>query len=374
MATRKGVGIFVGSYLPYSETFIYDQISNQQRYAPIVFADSLGGAHDQFPFSNVVALSGLARTRYRVLGSSPTFDAELKTQKPALLHAHFGTNGVYATPFAKRHNLPLIVTFHGHDVPALIGRSRFHTRYARYAALSAGMLKQADLFLPASQDLADKLINEIGAPSSKVQVLRLGIDVEKFCPSTVVKDKGPEVLMVGRFVEKKGHLYGIRAFAQALKKVPEAKLKLVGDGPLLTVYQEEVNKLNIQHAVHFAGALPHEAVKAAMQSADILLCPSVTASNGDVESGVIVIKEAGACGLPTIGTRHGGIPEILVDGITGFLVEERDIYLTANHLAGLLRDTSFRKQMGAEARSHIEAHFNLKTQIARLESLYDSLL
>ena len=369
-----GTGVFVGSYLPYSETFIYDQLRNHIRYKPTVYAYKRGGGHARFPFSDVIALKGFERMQYRVIGQSKRFDQHLHRNRPALLHAHFGTNGVYAVPFARRHGLPLIVSFHGHDVPGLIGRNRFRPRYARYAAFSASMLNKAQLMLPASQDLADKLVRDIGAPPDKIHVLRLGIDLDTFRVSETNRFEHPSVLMVGRFVEKKGHLYGFRIFARALKAIPEARLIVVGDGNLKKEYLREVAALGIQHAVQFRGALRHEEVCQVMVRSHVFLCPSVIAKNGDVESGVIVVKEAGACGLPTIGTRHGGIPEILEDEVTGFITEERDVKTSAALLTELLKNRSLREKMGAAARSHIENHYDIKKQIAELETLYDRLV
>ena len=368
---KEGVGVFVGSYLPYSETFIYDQLKNHVRYNPSVYAYSLDGESNRFPFSTVISLEGLERIHYRVSGRAKRFDRNLEQHRPALIHAHFGTNGVYATPFARRHRLPLIVSFHGHDVPGLIGRNRFRPRYARYAAFSADMLQEAQLLLPASQDLADKLIQKVGVSPKKIHVLRLGINLDTFRASDDNRYEHPTVLMVGRFVEKKGHLYGLRIFARALKEIPEARLIVAGAGKLKKDYLKEVATLGIGHAVSFPGPLRHEEVIALMSRSHVFLCPSLTAQNGDVESGVIVIKEAGACRLPTIGTRHGGIPEILEDEVTGFITEERDVDKSTSLLIKLLKDPKLRKKMGDAARSHIEKNYDIRNQMNELELLYD---
>ncbi|MEM9489186.1 MAG: glycosyltransferase, partial [Myxococcota bacterium] len=217
-AAPRPVGVFIGSYLPYSETFVYDQLRSHRRYRATAFAYQRSGTPERFPFPRVCALAGTERLAYLTLGVAPAFDRIIRSRGIAVLHAHFGTNGVYAAPFARRHRLPLIVTFHGHDVPALIGRNRFTPRYARYALLAGRMLRQADLLLPASRDLADKLIGVIGADPGKVQTHRLGTYLTPFArpggahhpdhsggegraarpdgrPSA-----GPTVLMVGRFV------------------------------------------------------------------------------------------------------------------------------------------------------------------------------
>ncbi|WP_428263324.1 glycosyltransferase [Haliangium sp.] len=372
-SARAGVGVFVGSYLPYSETFIHDQLRSHRRYRPEVFCYARVPAAERFPFEPVHALSGPARWLYWTLGRSRRFDQVLDRGEIALLHAHFGTNGVYAAPFARAHRMPLVVTFHGHDVPALIGRSRYTLRYGRYAALAGPMLARAALLLPASRDLADKLIGQIGADPAKVEVLPLGIDTARFSPAAD-RDPRPTVLMVGRFVAKKGHIDGLHAFAQALGQVPDARLVLIGDGPLRPDYERVIADLGIAPAVELTGVLAADQVAAHMQRAHVLLCPSVTAPNGDVESGVIVVKEAGATARPVIGTHHGGIPEIIVHEHTGFLVAEHAVTAMAGHLVELLRDPALSARMGAAARAHVEAHFDLATQVGALEALYDRAL
>jgi len=378
---HRRVGVFVGSYLPYSETFIHDQLRSHRRFRAAVFAyERLPGSARRFPFAPVHALCGADRMVYWVTGRARAFDAAIRAERPELLHAHFGTNGVYAAAFARRHRLPLVVTFHGHDVPALVGRARFTARYARYAALAGPMLRQAALLLPASRDLADRLIRDVGADARKVEVLPLGVDAARFDAMAqrdrapmVLRDSAPTVLMVGRLVEKKGHLYGLRAFAAAHARVPDARLVLIGDGPLRRDVLWEIDRLGIGAAVHLTGPLSAPAVASWMLRAHVLCCPSVTAQNGDVESGVIVVKEAAAAALPTVGTRHGGIPELIVDGETGVLVDERDVARTADALVRLLSDSGLREQMGRAARDDARRRFDLRRQVARLEDLYDAV-
>jgi colanic acid/amylovoran biosynthesis glycosyltransferase len=374
---RKRVGVFVGSYLPYSETFIWDQLRNHQRYAPEVFAYQRLHAAKRFPFAAVHALPSLiSRLRYQVLGSAPQFDAVFRQARFSILHAHFGTNGAYATKFSKRYRVPLVVTFHGHDVPALVGRSRYTLRYARYAAFAPAMLRHASQLLPASKDLADRLVRQIGADARKVDVLPLGIDLEKFTPAEQKNDpqrgsRTPSVLMVGRFVEKKGHADGLRAFARVLARIPEARLSLIGDGPLRPDYETLVRELGMAHAVRFLGVMPSEQVVEALRQTSVLLCPSCTAPSGDVESGVIVVKEAGGCAIPVIGTRHGGIPEIIDHQETGFLVDEHDVSAMARHLEQLLANEALAKTIGRAARQKTERCFDVTQQIAALEAIYD---
>jgi colanic acid/amylovoran biosynthesis glycosyltransferase len=367
---RPEVGVFVGTWLPFSETFVYDQLRTHARYRPRVFAIERGEAASRFPFEPVHALAGAERLAYLALGRAPSFDRIMGASGLALLHAHFGTNGVYARPFAARHHLPLVVTFHGHDVPALLGRSRFSSRYFRYAALAGRMLREATLLLPASRDLADRLVGALGVDRRKVEILRLGVDLQRFEPPAQ-RPKTPLVLMVGRFVEKKGHLDGIRAFAAARARVPGARLVIAGDGPLRLAYERAIAELGLGGAVELPGAVSSDRIRELMAAAHVVVAPSVTARSGDVESGVIVLKEAGAMAVPTLGTRHGGIPEIIDHEETGFLVDEHDVARLGEHLGQLLADAALRESFGRAARAKMEREYDLVRQVARLEALYD---
>jgi colanic acid/amylovoran biosynthesis glycosyltransferase len=372
--TRLGVAVFVGSYLPYSETFIYDQLRLHQRYRAEVYANSrLPGAANRFPFETIHALDKLHTIVYQVFGSASRFDAALSRQRPAVVHAHFGTNGVYALPFARRCNAPLAVTFHGHDVPALVGRRRFSARYGRYALFAKRMFAQAAALLPASRDLADRLIGQVGAPAHKIEVLPLGVDLSRF-PQNSVRDERPTALMVGRFVEKKGHVYGMRAFARVLEQLPDARLVLIGNGPLLQQYRREIRRLGIGGATTLTGVLFPADVATWVARAHVLICPSITAGSGDIESGVMVIKEAAAASTPTIGTRHGGIPEIIDHEQTGFLVAERDVCRTAQYLQLVLSDSKTQSDLGAAAQRKARRCFDISRQIELLEGVFDRTL
>jgi glycosyltransferase involved in cell wall biosynthesis len=179
---------------------------------------------------------------------------------------------------------------------------------------------------------------------------------------------------VGRLVEKKGVAYALEAFARVRARVPEARLRVVGDGPLRGRLEARAEALGVSEAVTFVGVLDAEGVRAEMAAADLLTAPSVTGARGDRESGVIVLKEAAATGLPAVGTRHGGIPEIIEDGTTGFLVGERDVDALASALSALVEDPALRRRMGAAARAKIEREYDTVRQNARLEARLAALL
>ncbi len=367
------LAVFVGSYLPYSETFIYDQLSHQKSFDTTVYSYQLTSAAERFPFEKVVSLSQLEKIYYQWLGKSSTFTRELKSQDPAVIHAHFGTNGTYATSFAKKIKKPLVTTFHGHDVPGLFKKNRYTTRYFRYQMFAPQMFDYNSLYLPASQELADILMQQFSVPSSKLEIHRLGIDLNRFqyCERP---ERTPKILMVGRFVEKKGFIYALEAFNSLKSKHPEAQLTIVGSGPLGPDYLKYIHENNLTDKVSFPGTMTSQELQTLMLDHDILMAPSVISANGDRESGLIVLKEAAATGLPTIGTWHGGLPEIINHEETGFLVSERESKSIATHLDQLLGSHSLRVELGYKAIAKMEREYDTIKQNAQLEEHFLSVI
>jgi glycosyltransferase involved in cell wall biosynthesis len=122
--------------------------------------------------------------------------------------------------------------------------------------------------------------------------------------------------------------------------------------------------------VAFHGSLPHRAVADLMRKSSIVCQPSVTAADGDSEGLPTVALEAAATARPLVATRHSGIPEIVVDGTTGFLVAERDVRGLADRLLLLLENADLRRAMGEAGRRRIEERFDLGRQAERLEEIY----
>ncbi|MEL7368424.1 MAG: glycosyltransferase, partial [Myxococcota bacterium] len=181
------------------------------------------------------------------------------------------------------------------------------------------------------------------------------------------------VLMIGRFVEKKGMTYGLQAFAKVLATGATAKLSIAGDGPLRPMYDALIAELGIGEHVDFLGVLTHDGVARQLEQTDVLLVPSVTSQDGNTEGAPTVIKEAGARYVPVIATQHGGIPFQIDEGKSGFLVPERDVDALANRLKTLLDTPELRASMGRAARAIMNERFNLVRQVALLEQYYDEV-
>ena len=363
--------MIVGSWLPYSETFIYDQIQQQTQFRAWVLARHRRPEATQFPYDRVHTLAPWEQATYP-LGWAPSVSRRLDSIQPEIVHAHFGLNATLILPFIRRRNVPLVVTFHGHDVAGLFPQNAWTTRYALYQRLAPEMFARASLLLCCAIELAERLL-ERGAPANKVRIHHLGVDTQRF-RFVDRPEQTPIFLMVGRLVEKKGMRYFLSAFAKMKAQGVEARVRIIGDGPLRPELQAQAQALDIDGSVEFLGVRSSDEVRDAMQAADVLVAPSVTGARGDRESGVIVLKEAAATGLPTIGTRHGGIPEIIDDEVTGYLVDERNVDALAERARRLAINTALRHQLGRAARAKVERDFDSKVQNRRLEEILASTI
>lgn len=278
------------------------------------------------------------------------------------IHCHFGPAGLVAHDAMRAGILEgaLGVGFYGYDLtrePLRRGRD-----------LYAPLFGSRALLLPHSGYLAERL-TALGAPTECIARHHLGIDVSRFTP--MERDRsgraGPlRALAIGRFVEKKGFAHLIDALARTQADIT---LRLVGDGPLRAELESRCRRHGLGGRVTFAGWRPFDAIAGELADADVLVAPSVTAADGDMEGLPLVVIEAMATGLPVIGSAHSGIPEVVVDGTTGIIVPERDdAALTA--ALERMRDGAFRKITGAAARTRVEREFDGRHLAAALCDRY----
>jgi glycosyltransferase involved in cell wall biosynthesis len=376
MTRRYKTAIFRHTLLPLSETFISEQVRHLTG-VDVVMLGMRFQNRDRFglPDGHVInpdaTPGGLIREiLYISTGRSAILDRAIAEEGVDLLHAHFGVEGLYALPFALRHQLPLITTFWGFD--ATMSRSRLfrsgRPAWIRYASLVDRLRRRGTLFIAVSEFLRSRLLRS-GFPPDRTIVHYNGVDLTAFAPAQREADD-PVVLSVGRLVEKKGFEYLIKAFALVAAEVPEARLEIAGVGPLRHSLERLTSECGLSARVVFHGSLPHEEVATLMQNASIVCQPSVTASDGDAEGLPTVVLEAAATAKPLVGTLHSGIPEIVADGKTGFLVAERNVAELADRLLLLLENAELRRKMGEAGRKRIEEKFDLRKQAKLLEEIY----
>ena len=161
----------------------------------------------------------------------------------------------------------------------------------------------------------------------------------------------------------------LQAFAAAAAAVPDARLRMIGDGPLLEACRESVRRLGRERSIDFLGAQPASVVREEMMNARAFVQHSIEAPSGDCEGMPVSILEASVSGLPILSTRHAGIPEAVIENETGVLVDERDVDGMAEAMTMLLRDPQMAARMGRQARDHVRRNFDMDVSIRRLSDI-----
>ena len=285
-----------------------------------------------------------------------------------VVHCHFGPNGNLAAGLKRLGVLRghLITTFHGYDLSKYVKK--------RGANVYQDLFEHGDLFLPVSNHWKNVLIR-MGCHPNKIRLHRMGIETKdfKFVPRRPKYGQDVIVLTVARLVEKKGVAYAIRALAKAREEFHNLRYIIVGDGLLRQDLESLIVRLDLADCVEMVGWKPQHEVRELMKTADLLLAPSVTDSDGNQEGIPVVLMEALAHGLPVISTYHSGIPELVKDGVFGFLVSERHVTALADRLIYLASHQELWAEMARAGREYVESYYDVEKLNNRLIALYEGL-
>ena len=387
---KRAVAFFMQHYLTPSMTFIYRQLNliNNKCECVVLVSNKLENI-EFFPFQNIsfkernfikLKTSRLFTHFYSIhnlLSINPKlstsqknyFEKIIKKNSVQIIHSHFGPSGIEILPIAQKLKIPLVVSFHGYDASFLL-------EFEKYQHNLRNLFKYSTVVVPTEFML--KKLSYLGLNSLNSKVIHYGIALNDFEYKRYesVKDKFLDndkinFFQVSNFVEKKGHFYTLRAFKKFLEKYPNAHLTLAGDGYLKDQIIKLCNELNLDHYVNFPGLVTQKQVKQLMKDMDIFVHHSITASNGEQEGVPNVLIEAMASGLPVISTFHAGIPELIDDGVNGFLVEEKDIDKYSQRMFDILNKGDNFK---LNARRKIEESYNLEIEMNKLIELYTSLV
>lgn len=212
-----------------------------------------------------------------------------------------------------------------------------------------------------SNFLADRA-RKLGVKDENLIVLPNGIDLSSV-PSGIEKIND-RIVCVARLSWEKGLDYLIKGFAEVVKKYPAAQLVMVGEGKERGEIEKMISELNLSESVVLFGNLPHDQVLVEICKSEIFICPSLAEGLG------IVFIEAQACGVPPIGTRVGGISDVITDGVDGLLIEAKNSEQITLALLKLLRDKELTSQMSINAKNGVK-RFNWHEIIEKVEELYN---
>jgi colanic acid/amylovoran biosynthesis glycosyltransferase len=356
---------------------IYRQLTSLRKVETFVITKFRENAIE-YPFPDIEVLqksriSLVRRTFLKYVSRSPSivyrgeFEAGrevLLRRDPDLMHIYFGNTGVHLLPLIERWDRPCVVSFNGMDVQRRESERGYEMRLRR-------LLRLVPVILVRSRSIAERLI-ELECDPLKIRLNRTGIPLDDFpyAPRRVPVTGAWKIVQACRLVVKKGLPTALRAFALFLRKFPNTRFVIAGEGPQLRELQELVCELRIEQAVSFAGFLNQSELRRLFEQSHLFVHPSEMAVDSNQEGVPNSMLEAMATGLPVVATMHGGIPEAVTDGVSGLLVPERDHERLANSLIALVENPIRWQEMGRAASRMVTAEFAQSRQIEILESVY----
>ncbi len=287
----------------------------------------------------------------------------LRAMRPAVVHAHDAhavAMVALARSMAPHRPRPRLVVSRRVD---------FHIRRN---AFSRWKYAQVDRFLCAS-DAVRSMLTDDGVPFECTETVHDGVDLDRVAAARkldVRADLGlaRSTLLVGNvaaLVPHKGHRYLIEAAATVVRRVPDARFIIVGEGELETALKQQVKDLHLERQVLLTGFRP-DALSLQMDF-DLFAMSSVTEGMGSS------LLDAMAMGQATVATRAGGIPEVIVDGHTGVLVPTRDAPGLASAIVRLLEEPNRRTRLGAAGCERVRECFSVEQMVQRTIDAYDHL-
>ena len=260
------------------------------------------------------------------------------------------------------HNIPMVVHFHGMDASSAFNSVTYRSEIQQ-------VFRYVSMVITASHHIKRLLVLK-GCPPEKIKVVRYGVKVAEIQPKNwELRAPNPAIIFLGRLTEKKNPVALVHAFNLVKKSVEDAQLTIVGDGPLRNEVEQVVKKLGLTDSVTMHGELSHEKAMEILSDHWVFAQHSVTASNGDQEGFALSPAEAAAYELPVVSTMHNGIPEHVIDGVTGYLVREFDYETMADKIIQLLRNRDLSVKMGQNGRLNILGLNNPQKRIESVKSI-----
>jgi colanic acid/amylovoran biosynthesis glycosyltransferase len=360
------IAIFTPSQNPYSETFIQAHKNNLK-----------GHVFYYYGSGNQIRLEGHPRLmpllRYKILRIYTTLFRKpsaflwqqrvlysLRHNKIDVVLVEYGTHAHHLKQLLKDSGLPVVVHFHGYDasIRSVIISCNFYKDVFEYAKKIIVVSRVMEVALLGIGCPKDKLVYNVCGP-------------QKVFEGVVPSYGKKQFIAIGRFTNKKAPYYTILAFKDVIKKHPDARLLMAGDGVLLNTCKNLVKHYKLTEHVIFLGVISPEAYCDLLKESLALVQHSVIAEDGDMEGTPLSVLEASAAGLPVIATNHAGIPDVIKHGETGLLCEEHDLETMTLHMHKVLDDFEYAKQLGSAGKIYIKEHFSLNRHINILQELLD---
>lgn len=379
------VACYCQDFLKPDMQHVHRQIVSLSRWTPAVITQKRENA-DRFPFPDSrrrlsvlppLRWKNLRRFWFRQVRRVPVIIPHSRVRRliyevmrleAEVTHIFFGHIAVQLLPFLQACPRPVVVSFHGADVGVDADQGAWRDSLLE-------VFRCATLVLARSESLLEGL-RALGCPPEKLRLQRTGIplDAWPFVPRTPPADGAWHFVQACRLVPKKGLRTTLKAFAEIARTWPKARLTLAGNGPLLAELQASAAAAGLADRVTFPGFLDQDQLRALIYGAHIFFHPSETPADGNREGVPNALLEAMASGLPVLATNHGGIPEAVTHGLSGFLADEGDAASLTQAALDILSDPARYATMAAAAHDEVERKFERSRQTAILEGFYDEAL
>ena len=319
---------------------------------------------EDMPFSELLPGKDVTTTAQLCLQST-TLAMLARSRGIKHLHAHFASNATTVALLAGRlADIPFSFTAHARDI--------YHTYVD--PETDAGVRRRkiaAAEFVVTVSEYNRRYLSQLAIPGSAARIHRLynGIDLSRFTPGSDSRE-ADHFVAVGRLVEKKGFPYLIDACRLLRERGYAFRCTIIGDGPDHEALAGKISMANLENIVHLSGSRTQEQLLEDLKQATAVVLPSVVGKSGDRDGLPTVLLEAMAMGLPAISTKVAGIPEIIDNEKTGFLVPPNDSSALADALARLLDEPKLCQTMGEAGRLKAAEVFDLRCNVARLASLF----
>jgi glycosyltransferase involved in cell wall biosynthesis len=349
---------------------------DKERFGVFV-ASNPGGIFEKKLTEVGIKINPVRMTNRYNLGIISRLKKIMKTKDVRIVHSQGGRADFFARIAARISNVPIIISsmamlVEGYDVSTL--------RKSLYVLIDRWTERWVNKFIVLSEAMRRSLIERHKIPPENIVKIYNGIEIEEYNPDLKeLKNKKLEVRRelglkndvsvigaIGRLVWQKGFEYLIRAAPEVLKKCPEARFLIVGEGPLKNKLILTSEKLNVADRIIFTGL--RSDIKEILASIDVLAMPSL------LEGLPMVLLEAMAMAKPIVATRIDGITEVLENNKTGLLVPAKNSNALAEALVGILDDKAKANFFGQNAREAAKEKFSVKKMVEQIELAYEKLL
>lgn len=281
----------------------------------------------------------------------------LQEEKPDLLHAHYASSYGFIASWLDFH--PTIVSVWGSDI------YEFPKRNALSKYIVKKSLQRADVICSTSHAMAEEAAKYTSKP---LEITPFGVDTKLFCPAEPIPKKIFRIGIAKGLKQIYGYHELLQGFSIFSQKHPQTELWIIGDGEERPRYEQIANQLGIQHKVKFLGHRANTEIPKLLHQLDVFILPSHQDSFG------VAALEAQACGVPVIVNRVGGLPEVVREQETGWIMESNHPDEIVKALEWMWKNPERRVEMGKKAVSFVQENYSWEETGKRMKRLYQKIL